>query len=564
MGLIGQLMNAGIAGIQAGYVTARRVFEDPATAYQQEAFYNQATQYQLLWSYYNNAMFDRTIQVMNRYQNYALNPWAGYKSNYNLYRNIRMIYNPTRRLVDFYAGQIYPGMLSEDGKSLPDGVPLAIPFSEDTPRALKDAIAQFWQWSNWQAKKSLQVRFGGALGSVLIEIVDDVEHGKVTADIIWPGFVYDLVLDGAGNVKSYAIQYPTKDERGSYLYRKEVDQQQIRYFRDGDPYDFGNGAVLEHPYGFVPTVWIRPLDMGGDHGSPLISGSIGKIDELNNLASHVHDQIHKKIGAPMIVWSSDAIGNLFTTKKRGITNEFDTPQAGEEENILMWKGSADGHVDSLTGELNLSEAAGYMTQLLLEIEQDHPELTFYKELRSMSQVTGPAAARLSGDVAARVSESMAVYDQATMSLFRMAVAIAGFRANAGAWGRTLTPQQQKFLPFDLDSYASGKLDMAIMPRPLLVPTKLEVANQKVALWQGVSLAVSAGVPLEFVLKDEGWTDQELAELKTMLDAQKKEAQAQQDKTLQIAQAKQIAPPQQQQGQNQPSQHQQLPLETQQP
>ena len=160
----------------------------------------------------------------------------------------------------------------------------------------------------------------------------------------------------------------------------------------------------------------------------------------------------------------------------------------------------------------------YMKELTGEIEHDHPELAFYRELRTMSQVTGPAAARLVGDVSARVAETQAAYDEKNVSLFGMAVAIAGMRANSGAWG-PLNRQQQKFTPFDLGSYTRGDLDMSIMPRPLLTPTKLETSQEKLAMWQGVQAAVTAGAPLALVLADEGWTDEEIKELTTQVDAE---------------------------------------------
>lgn len=514
MSIWSRFMQAGWAGLQTGIQTARRVFEDPECATREQSFQQQAMAYRLLWSYYNNSMFDSTARWLNA---------ATYKSNYNLYRNIRLIYNPVRRLVDFYAGQMYPGVLSKDGVTLPKNVPIAIPFAEDTPPALQSAIAQLWQWSNWQAKKSVEVRFGGALGSVLVEVVDDITHRKVTMDIVWPGFVCDLDLDSAGNVKGYVMEYSAYDEEGQYRYRKEIDQQQIRYFRDDQPYDYGNGAATVNPYGFVPAVWIKHMDLGQDHGSPAIAGSLGKVDELNNLVSHTHDQIHKVIGSPVVMWTDSPIQNLFNKAKRGATADFAEPSS-DQESILMLKGGAGGRVDSLAGNLSLADAATHIDRLLGEIEKDHPELVMYDQLRAMSQVTGPAAERLVGDVTSRIIEAQATYDTQNIKLFQMAVAIAGFRANSGAWG-PLNRQQVKFTPFNLDSYERGDLDLEIMPRPLLTPTKLEQSQEKQMFWQGVSLAVQAGVPLEFVLKDE-YTDDELAEL-----GQSKVDQIQRDQML---------------------------------
>jgi len=56
---------------------------------------------------------------------------------------------------------------------------------------------------------------------------------------------------------------------------------------------------------------------------------------------------------------------------------------------------------------------------------------------------------------------------------------------------------------------------------LLTPTKLEVAMEKQAMWTGVKLATEAGAPLELVLKDEGWTEDEITELQELTDKEAK-------------------------------------------
>jgi hypothetical protein len=514
MGIFSSMMNT----IVNGYTAARRYFEDPSMAHQEGLYLNQYGMYSLLWAYYNGAMFERISSIFNGNYNttwqVAANGWAAYKMNYNLYRNIRLIYNPTRRLVDFYAGQVYPGVLSEDGEQLPDGQQLAIPFAKDMPPALKHAVAQFWQWSNWQARKSIQVRFGAALGSVLIEICDDVDNGTVSADVIWPGFVTNLKLDNSGNVTSYALEYVATDNTSAYIYRKEVDIDAFRYFRDGEPFDYGSGSIVENFYGFVPAVWVKHTDMGGIHGSPAIAGSIGKIDELNNLASHIHDQVHKVIGAPIVLWAQGSVSKqLFDQPKREPTSQQTNPSA-DQESVLMLKGPAGGHVETLAGNLDLAAVDTHIGRLLDEIEQDHPELTFYKELRAMSQVTGPAASRLVGDVNSRFAEAAAGYDQANIKLFQMSVAIAGMRANSGAWG-PLNSQQKKFTPFNLESYKRGDLDMTIMPRPLLIPTRTEIAQENLQFWRGVEFAAQAGIPAEFVLREAGYTDDKITQINTI-------------------------------------------------
>lgn len=489
-------------GLTTGYNAARRVFDDPVSD-RQRSFMDISNAYALLWSYYNSSLFDRGSS--------AFGVWSAYKAAYTLYHNIRMIYNPTRRLVDFYAGAIYPGVLTTDAEDLPDGVPCAIPFDEDMDEQLKEAIGQYWIWSNWQAKKSVEVRYGAALGSVLVEVVDDVDRGKVTTDIVWPGFVSDLDVDSAGNVKAYSLTYQAQDDDGYFMFRKDVTPNDFRFYRNDQPFtNSDHRAVEPNPYGFVPAVWIKHSDTGSLIGSPAIAASLGKIDELNNLMSHTHDQVHKVIGAPAVLWSSGGVRSLFETQKRStteITSE-ETVRQADQEGLLLLKGPADGRVDSLAGNLPLADVVLMGDKLLAEIEADHPELTYWQQLREMSQVTGPAAARLVGDVAARVGEAAANYDQQNIKLFQMAVAIGGYRANSGAW-RNMSPKQQKFLPFNLDSYQRGDLDFEILPRPLLKSTNLEKSMELQAFWTAVKTAHDATVPVETALRSMGWADEQI-------------------------------------------------------
>jgi hypothetical protein len=565
MSLMTNFFNASTAAWSA----FRRTFGDPSQTFSTGFEYTPNTgigsgfnatnmpDFGLLWALYNGSRFDK-----------GMASWSAYKSRYGLYRDMRDVYNPTHRLVEFYAESIYPGVLSEDGNDLPDGTSLAIPFAEDIKPELKDAIAQFWQWTNFQAQKSIIPRYGAALGSVLVEIDDDYLAGKVTAKIWWPGFVDGLQLDNSGNVKSYALQYKIKDDTtmATVVYRKEVDIFSIREYRDRQLI-----KEIDNPYGFAPAVWYKHSDTGAVYGAPAIDGSIAKIDELNSLASHAHDQVHKVIGAPLIAWTKSFIEPLFSQSKRPPgENEFaPTPTSGgENENILLLKGAEGGRVDSLAGNLNLADTITYMKELISELESDHPELAYNREMRAMSTLTGPAASRVMSDVLGKLGERAAAYDQATLKLFQMAVAIAGFRLNGGFWNQdengfsqTISPQQEKFRPYNLDSYRKGQIDLAILPRQLIRPTNQEKAAEKLALWQGVQAAVTAGAPLEFVLKDAGFSEEELKELATLIQQKQVQEQAQlkmqQSHQLEVAKV-QGQSSQQQQGQSDNGQQQGQP------
>jgi hypothetical protein len=510
-------MQANTAAFQAW----KRVFQDPSTIYAPSSFREYANSYELLWWYYDNQMFDRYNLLSQKY-----------RERYGLYRNIRMIENPVRGLVDFYAARLYPGVLTVDGKKLPEGVQSAIPFSEDTPDALKSAVAQIWTWSNWQSKKSVEVRYGAALGDVFVEVVDDVESGKVYLDVLWPGFVCDLELDKAGNVKAYMMEYRVEERRvnelglytivDTYVYRKMVDQQNITIYHNNQLV-----STTPNPYGFAPGVWIKHSDCGTDHGACAFAGSMEKIDELNNTLSEVNDQIKKAVQNPRLLstGSPSIIKQYFDNDKRAASS--DIPHSNvDQEQVLVMTAAADTKVQSLLGDLNIADASREIDRLEALIEKSHPEIGFYHMLREMTYVSAPGALQLVGDVTGKLNETGPNYDRANIALFQMAVAIAGMRANegAGAWAQR-TNQQQKFASFNLDSYEQGNLDMAIMPRPLLTPTRTEQAQEKQTIWVAVKAATDAGVPLEMAVEDvAGLTPDQIQKL---IQGKQKEEAAQQ-------------------------------------
>lgn len=500
----------------------RREFADPSEQGARQDAATRRADLQRLWAYYANTVYEGQWL------------WQAYRSRYGMYRAIRSIYNPTRRLVEFYAGAVYPGVLSEDGSQLPDGVPLAIPLTKDTPDELKVAIAQFWQWSNWQANKAVMVRYGAASGSVLVEVIDDLERRKVTANVVWPGLICDLDLDSTGNVTTYAMEYRAEDDGQTYLYRKEVDREVFRYFRDGSPYDYdGEGAEQTNPYGFVPAVWVRHIHTGGVWGAPAIDGSIGKVDELNSLASHVHDAVHKKINAPALLSGVQSLNALTGQKKRPTTTDelsTDANILSDREDLLLIGGPAGSDVKSLAGTLELADAGPYLDRLLAEIEADHPELLMYRQLRDMSQVTGPGAAQIMGDTYARVIEAQASYDQQSIKLFQMAVAISGWRLDSGAWGER-DRQREKFAPFDLESYVSGDLDLGIAPRPLIAPTQAQRFSEQLSAAQALQALTTAGMTLEMAAQRVyGLNEDEVAQftLEHLAAIQREQALAQED------------------------------------
>jgi hypothetical protein len=451
--------------------------------------------YDELASWYDNTVFERwKIAALARGQ-------AG------LYRQTRGIYNPARRLVDFYAAQIYSGVLTTDARTLPDGVPSAIPFPSDTDPALATACAQLWQWSNWQAESKVMTRLGAMLGNVLVEVDDAVARGKVTLQVWSPRHVKDIDVDRAGNVKGFVLEYRYRDEDDiERTYTRVVTQESFRTYRDERPFAYpehGGVQAWDNPYGFVPAAWAHHTHTGTPFGAPALAGVLGKLRELNSLASRLHDAIGLQIDSPLAFFTRSSPAPLFGETKRGPTGELDNPFVDREALKYIHIPDTAGKVEGLGTKVNLRDAMEYIRQQLTELEQEKPELVLWRELRQMSQVTGPSVARLMADVGNRLYEVQGNYDTHTVKIHQMAVAIGGYRASNGDWGSeaSLTPVQRKFLGFDLASYAQGKLDLEIQPRPLVPITASEVAGVKLQQAQVVKTLQEAGLPLTMLTRE---------------------------------------------------------------
>jgi hypothetical protein len=447
-----------LTGIGGGL---RRTLSDTSPAIDRNPFALSRGYFALLRSYYEaTALEDAAL-------------WQSYRARFHLPRSARLIYSPARRAVDAYPGLVYPGCWTEDGKPLPDGTPHALQFPSDliekNPQLVMAAI-QTLSWGNWQAERMTYVREGGITGTVFVEVVDDMDRRKVYPQIVPIERVADMTIDATGNVKAYEIAYRAIDEDGmAYDYRKTVDAERIVEYRDRrvtrtDP----------NPYGFAPAACVKHRNTGSIFGAPVIAGVIPKIDELNRLATSVHNYIGKLQRQPVVFWSEAA--------PKPVTKGGATDEAGagaDAENIAwLWGKMSNGqrgYVENMMQAVPIEGAGERIDKLLDEIKADLPEITMDDVISKLPNASGPIIDRMLPSVRGRVSEAQANYDAGTIKIIQMGVAIAGWRVATGAWGprRDLTRHQLRFDGFDLSSFSRGDLDMSILPRPLVPSTEQE-------------------------------------------------------------------------------------------
>jgi hypothetical protein len=483
-----------------------RTWGSPDIANQARELDNREYRYRHLWGLYTGTAFDSMRESQH------------YRSAFGLYRGIRQVWDHCHEIVEFYATHIWSGAIARDGKHLPDGILNAVPIAEDTDDKLAAAIAQCFMWWNFQELMAVIVRYTAALGELLVEIRDDPKRGKVMIELIWPGFVTDIRLDDVGNIKWYRIEYSyfDRDDNTHHTYRRDVDGESFRTYRDDKPYNFvrspipegtdpdgtiaglsfGSGATVldddddgyrvPNPYGFVPAVWFRHNRVIGVRGEPAIWSTEPQLDEINSLFSHMLDKTHVSLEAPIIISGNinpnrlaAAFQNMVGSVKRTFTSDMEDERAPQEElNVL--EGPQGTSISTI--EIKITEAAEALDRIIAAIERKCPEVTFYSALRNMAQVTGPGASRLLGDVDRKVKLSAAGYDNRLIALLQMAIAICGDRLKEGADGWSdPSDAQKKFEGFDLESFKKGDLDFDIMPRdlvPATVKDRYEVLQMK--------------------------------------------------------------------------------------
>lgn len=419
------------------------------------------TLYERNWEFYRNTAFE------------DLSRWEEYMTDRGLYEETRIIYNPMRRLVEFYAGRLYPGQISTDGTKLPYSVRNAVPFTLETSEAIKRASAQVMEWSRWQVKKSVWVRRTAAQGVTILEVVDDVERGQVRLRIWEATKIKDYRLNQAGNLDWYWLKYEARDEGTGeiYWYERRVTRTAVTEYRNDEV-----TKVTPSSYGFVPAMLTFHKDVGTDFGADVFEGDYVRLEELNSVATHGLDNLHKNIDPSIILWTD-------TRLKQALQKANDTQSTGgarggetsggdwefvQSRDFKIIRGGAGGRSEPLVGRLASNEVIEHLKFLTEQIEKDHPELVYYDKLREMDYVSGPGARALVGDTESNFLEAQANYDEALARALEMALAIGGQRLaqGEGGWNRG-SAKQQNLKGFDLESWERDELNVGIEQRPLL-------------------------------------------------------------------------------------------------
>lgn len=458
-------------------------------------------------------------------------PWA--TVGLDVYGNSRQLMKATKRIVNFYEQLVWQGDLSTDGKPLPDGTRGAIPIDpqtggETTDEQLLVAIHQNFAIWNWRRRKGLIAKTAAIFGDVPVELVDLHRQGVTVPNILFPGYVpdADLGLDENGNIKHYAIEYDvvvpestsfgrtTKADR--YRFRKEVDGEKFRFYRDGKPASFPaqgiDKAEYENPYGFVPAVLFRHEEaVGSNRGIGAYEHTLNQAMELNSTLSAATDYQRRQFGAPILIK-----GTTFGTRERTITmpggitlsastTESEIARARRElaETINLRETDASGGYEVLQFDIGQTMDMVRFTHDSLLAE--NPEAEYAKRLQEMTQVTGPGGDILLSPIQGLVDGVRSNLDPPMLALCQMGVSIMGYRVNNGDIPEDLlaarAARYDVFRPFGLDSWDRGLLDASIPQRPIFPESR----EKKLA-----RLALMEALEDPWTMAEAGWPKEEIA------------------------------------------------------
>lgn len=501
MSWITRMRNSLLASISTFRETYVSAGDDASALIDFNSYQGRRLRYSLYRALYDTSVYRATIHQ-----------WSPqFRQQYGLYRYIRAVEAPTVELVTFWQTHLFGGALDMDAGD-GRGTPSAIPILTDT-EALRPAIAQIWQWSNWATKKDTYALVGARDGDVAVRIIDDVRRKKVYFRVDDPSTFIDVAFDPFGNVCGYTREevraHPITGKACTYkehvckdgdavLYQTFLDEQSFAWPGNEDVSGTPRAAWQE-PYGFVPMVFVNHIDTNTEFGLSELHAGLPLFRELDDIASALDDQIRKSVNAPwLLAGVEDPKLKRGGTDPRihGATATATNTEPGRQE-VPMFYGPAGATATPLLASLDLAGVNSRIEALHAGLRSRYPELD--ADIATAAGDASGRALRVARQAAeTKVNLRRAAYDDALVRAQQMAVAIAGFR------------RLPDFASFGLDSYAAGALDHRIGSRPVFAVSTADAIEEDAAFWAAAKVAKDAGADLAGYLEDKGWNAQRIA------------------------------------------------------
>ncbi len=406
-------------------------------------------------------------------------------ANQKLYKWIRPVYNPVKRLLDLYGANVFQGSLNTE--DLGAG---ALPMAFDND-ALELPLQQIMKWSNLGQRLERYTSEAALYGDAFWWIVDDPGRRRVRMELLHPSKVRDINTDEVGNVRAAVIEYEREEDadiaryqpgrfgsssqrdRKTYVYTLKATKEDdlsvhFETFKDGEPFGFyadASGTLVADwlaPYPFVPLkqAAFEPTDDGW--GRNAFYASRTKIDQVNSVASQLNASVRRVIEPILLAKNVNVKEDASGQRKLDFTSQRD-----EATNIAtLFANGENVDIQPLVVPLDLAAAGQHIRDMLLEIERDMPVLALQR-IREQGALTAPGVRSGYSDAIGRIEGARKNLDPALAAALQMAVTIGGVQGYDGFQG------------FNAKSYDAGKMDLRVKERSVM-PDELSTAERLLA------------------------------------------------------------------------------------
>ncbi len=379
------------------------------------------TRYQRAWQYY-------------KAEEYLTDLGKQYVKDRKLFKHMRRVFGYVTQVVDTDARFVMREKLG-------------IEAEED----LATDILTMWERSNFQSEKYKFARFGCNLGDAFLIVSDIGDGGAVVPRLI------------VANSEDMTVWRDPDDQtqvlkaRQSYNYLGEDGRAHTRtwlYYPDrverytDDRMD--DGYPRAHPFGEVPVVHVKPIDIGEAWGLSSWHNVQGQLDEVNELGSY-SNRILLRYADPALVGTGMMSGESPGFKK-GLDGEniYLLPNPEARLSILEYQGTA------------LKEIIDLIDHIADNIQDQLPELSLAK-VREQSGLSGYAVSLHCAELIAKIAE------------------LRGNFANGIEWANALALRAIRRSRAPLEEFANHIRFEPVLPEDLLERTQVEDAEQEAGI-----------------------------------------------------------------------------------
>lgn len=433
-------------------------------------------QIDLLEEYHaNNSLYETT-----RLLKYYLGIWN---------EDIRPLRTPVQRSVGFYVAKIAIGE----------------PKISSESAAVRDAVSQIMENSNFQIVKALQIQKMALHGDVFRKAV--VENGKPFHEVIETRFVTSYGEDNRGFLTEIRIDTPvevdgvdkmrtefwTVNDSLPYMAIWEHMQDATTPLEQlGDPIFFRQLSRLG--VDFVPFVRSPFKNSGRMWGDSCVQHSLLKIDEANRQATRLH-QILFRYNKPLWAVMANQVlpdgSPVAPPKFKQGTNTDKTDAEMRDNSVLYFPGMST--IESLIPNVDYKAALDILLSEEKELEKDLPELLYYALPDKASDISGEAIRNLLGAAVDRAQQAQSNYVEGTVRLNQMCITLG---------------QVQGVFPASLGTFDSGATKHSIRFGEQFPVGAGEKATTLVSL-----VGAMGQENLKLAMQLSGYSEEEVAEVK---------------------------------------------------